>query len=56
MIARGTGALAAALVAAGLAAPAAGAEPLRLRADALSGTPSPVGLLVLEGEASSTSG
>ncbi len=50
MIARGTGALAAALVAAGLAAPAAGAEPLRLRADALAGTPSPVGLLVLEGD------
>lgn len=42
-----TRALALALV---LAASAAQAEPLRLRGDALASTPSPVGLLVLDGE------
>lgn len=45
-----TPALAVALLVAGAASPAV-AEPLRLSADALAATPSPVGLLVLGGEA-----
>lgn len=39
-----------AIVLAAAAAPPAAGEPLRLRGDALAGTPSPVGLLVLDGD------
>jgi hypothetical protein len=41
---------AALVIALAAVAPSAAAEPLRLRGDALAGTPSPVGLLVLDGD------